>query len=57
MNEVDALLVTYDPEHMILLVGRKKPNQAAEILNAFQGEDALYIYKRLLTKKEVEQNA
>lgn len=56
MNDVDALLVTYDPEHEILLVGRKRLNQSVEILNAFQGEDARYIYKRLLLKKEGTNN-
>ena len=39
----------------VLIVGRKCPNQSIDIINAFQGEEALELYKKLTTKKgEVE---
>ena len=36
----------------VLVVGRKRKNQSIEIINAFQGEEALDLYKKLVTKKE-----
>lgn len=51
----DTLLVAinfHDPDHGVLVVGRKKPKQALEIVNAFQDEEALELYKKLVTKKE-----
>lgn len=51
----DTLLVAidfHDPDHGVLVVGRKKPKQAIEIVNAFQDEEALELYKKLVTKKE-----
>lgn len=53
---IDALIVTYDPDKHIVLVGRKTAGQFPDIVNAFEGEDADYIYRRLLIKKEVEKN-
>ena len=50
----DTLLVAidfHDPDHGVLVVGRKKPKQAIEIVNAFQDEEALELYKKLVTKK------
>ena len=35
-----------------LIVGRKRPNDSVEIINAFQGEEARWMYERLITKKE-----
>ena len=37
----------------VLLVGKKKPGKDVEIINAFQGEDAEEIYKKLTTVNEV----
>lgn len=51
----DTLLVAidfHDPDHGVLVVGRKKPKQAIEIVNAFQDKEALELYKKLVTKKE-----
>lgn len=42
----DALLVSIVND--ILVVGRKEPNQAATVINAFQGEEAIALYKALL---------
>lgn len=33
----------------VLLVGKKKPGKAVEIINAFQGQEAEEIYKKLTT--------
>lgn len=55
VNLSDTLLVAinfHDPDHGVLVVGRKKPKQAIEIVNAFQDEEALELYKKLVTKKE-----
>lgn len=54
-TKIDALIVTYDPEKHILLVGRKTPGQFPDIVNAFQGADADDIYKQL-TFVKVENN-
>ena len=56
----DTLLVSVDSENTVvtsvLLVGRKRPNQSVEIINAFQGEDAIELYKLLTTVKKEGQN-
>lgn len=52
----DTLLVSVDSENTVdtsvLLVGRKRPSQSVEIINAFQGEDAIELYKLLTTVKK-----
>lgn len=35
----------------VLIVKRKRPNDSVEIINAFQGEEARWMYERLITKK------
>lgn len=57
VGTIDALIVTYDPEKHILLVGRKTPGQFPDVVNAFAGEDADYIYKRLLLKKADDEHS
>ena len=39
----------------VLIVGRQK-NGVMDIINAFQGEEAVELYKKLTTKKETENN-
>lgn len=54
-NLSDTLLVSIsfsDKDTGVLVVGRKRQNQSIEIINAFQGEEALELYKKLVTKKE-----
>lgn len=52
---IDALIVTYDPEKHILLVGRKALGQIfPDIVNAFQGADADDIYKQLTFVKKTD---
>lgn len=52
----DTLLVSVDfsrgDDIGVLIVGRKHPNQAVSIVNAFQGEEAVELYKKLITKEK-----
>lgn len=54
----DTLLVSIDlsasENNAVLIVGRKKPNQSVEIVNAFDGEEAVSLYKKLTTVKKGE---
>lgn len=36
----------------VLIVGKKQPKKATEILNAFQGEEAIELYMKLINKRE-----
>lgn len=36
----------------VLIVGRKTPGNPTDIVNAIKGEDAVRLYKELITKKE-----
>lgn len=54
----DVLLVSFDYQPWkfaddipILIIGRKTEGEIADIVNAFQGDDALDLYERLITKK------
>lgn len=51
----DTILVSIDlsrnNENAVLVVGRKKPREAVDIINAFEGEEALELYKKLTTPK------
>lgn len=55
MKTTDTLLISIDFTHGkntgVLIVGRKQPNQAVDIINAFQGEEAEELYKKLVEKK------
>lgn len=56
MNSItDTILVSIDlsrnKDNAILIVGRKKPREAVDIINAFDGEEALELYKKLITPK------
>ena len=55
MIMVDSIIISYDNSSNdipILLVGKKRPNQSVEIVNAFQGDEATELYKRLTTVKK-----
>ena len=45
--------VTYDENDKVnlMVVGKKLKNEAVDIINAFQGEDAARLYSELITKK------
>lgn len=51
----DSLIVGFDSsagkDGTVLVVGRKKPREAVDIINAFEGEEALELYKKLITPK------
>ena len=54
-NLSDTLLVSIsfsDKDTGVLIAGRKRKNQSIEIVNAFQGDEALELYKKLVTQKE-----
>ena len=54
-NLSDTLLVSIsfsDKDKGVLIVGRQRKNQSIEIVNAFQGDEALELYKKLVTQKE-----
>lgn len=52
---VNVLLVSFDPDSNLLLVGKKKPNETFDILNAFQGEKAVDVYNLLITQTKEEK--
>ena len=50
----DTILVSYrsnNGDYPVLIVGRKRPNESIEIVNAFQGEEAIELYKKLVGNK------
>ena len=53
---IETLLVGYNNEHgkdrAVLIIGKKLPRGMVDIINAFQGEEATELYKKLTTKKE-----
>lgn len=55
----DTLLVSVDlttnGDNAVLIVGRKKQNQAVNVINAFQGEEAVELYNRLVTVEKGEK--
>lgn len=55
---VDSILVSVDFSNNndtgVLIVGRKRMNQSVEIINAFQGDEAMELYEKLVTKKKKE---
>ncbi len=52
---VDSLLIGIDisskDSTAVLTVGKKRMNQSVEIINAFQGDEARELYKKLVTKR------
>lgn len=51
----DSLVIGFDSSNgkdgTVLIVGRKKPREAVDIINAFEGEEAIELYKKLTTPK------
>ena len=56
MNKSESLIIGYDEtngrDNTVLIVGRKKKGVDVEVINAFQGEEAYWMYQKLVTKKE-----
>lgn len=55
MDVCESLLIGFDStngkDNTVLIVGRKTPGEIVEVVNAFQGEEAIELYKKLTTKK------
>lgn len=51
----DSLIIGYDftngEDNTVLIVGRKRPTEQMEIINAFQGTEAIEMYHKLITPK------
>jgi hypothetical protein len=51
-----SLIIGYDftngKDSDVLIVGRKKPTEQVEIINAFQGAEAIEMYHKLIMPKE-----
>ena len=56
----DTLLISIDLAtdggNAVLLVGRKGPKQIPEIINAFQANEAVELYNRLIGRKMEESS-
>ena len=56
MQKTDSLIIGYDitttpdGDNSVLIVGKKK-GRKVDIINAFQGEEAIDIWNKLTTKK------
>ena len=53
----DSILIGFDRKddsinQAVLIVGKKRPNQSVEIVNAFEGIEAIELYEKLITRKE-----
>ena len=56
MKLTDSLLISIDfsqdKDNTVMVVGRKPVGKPVDIINAFQGEEAIDIWKKLTTVKE-----
>ena len=54
-RELDTILVSFNPcdsnGNELLLVGRKEPWKPVDVINGFQGNEAVELYNKLITKK------
>lgn len=50
-NESFIIGVAFNKDSKLMIVGRQK-NGVMDIVNAFEGEEALELYKKLTTKNE-----
>lgn len=51
---INSMIISFDDQsndEPIMIVGTKRMNQSVEIVNAFQGEEAVELYKKLTTVK------
>ena len=50
----DAVIcsIDFEGDHGVLIVGRQTQNGGLDIVNAFQGEEAMDLYTKLTTKPE-----
>ena len=56
MRTTNSIVVSYDTsengDETILLVGKKNPNETIKIINAFQGEEARDLWKKLTERNK-----
>lgn len=56
MKKNDCILVSVDfsndEDHSVMCVGRQEPGKPLKVINAFQGEEAVELYKKLTTLKK-----
>lgn len=56
MKETGSVIVSWDFSHGkdvgVLIVGEKRMNQSVDIINAYKGEEAYELYKKLTVRKE-----
>lgn len=61
MRVTDSILVSVDfdlkggPDTAILIVGKKKKGEAVDILNFFQGEEAIELWNKLTESGKEEK--
>lgn len=59
-NITESLLIGFDNsngiDNAVLIVGRQPLGHVPQIINAFKGEEAIDIYKKLTTKKEAPES-
>ena len=50
----DAVIcsIDFEEDHRVLIVGRQNQKGGIDIVNAFQGEEAMELYTKLTTKPE-----
>lgn len=56
-NKADTFLVSFDYRHgdiPVLIVGRRGKEKEIDIINAFQGEEAEELYRKLTTNQRKE---
>ena len=54
----DTILVSVDftqGDVGVLVVGRKRPNESVEIINALQGDEAWELYEKLITPIKISK--
>lgn len=60
MVKAECFLVSVDfskgEDVGVLIVGKKRPNESVEIVNAYQGEEALELYKRLIHNPNLKKS-
>lgn len=57
MAKIETILVSFNPtekeDTALLLVGKQKPLNKPDIINTFQGKEAVELYNKLTTPTEL----
>ena len=60
-RNTDSVIVAFDHQTdtgtAVLVVGRKTQGQVTEVINAFAGEEALTLWKKLTEKEKKDGNS